>query len=336
MADRKRKRTARTGEKAAAPRAKAPPAKAPRKAAPRAAKAAPKTKGKAAAPAAGRQAARPAGAGPGAAEKAKARKPAPRARGLAARPRPSDEPDPESYFVARVRGEEAAREAPRPMTEAAVEAARGAPRAERPEPRGAWDEQLGDLPSSYGDDALVALPRDPRTLYLYWDHRADTLQRGWEGLQGGRSELWIFADLPGGGWERVRVIEFSLESRGWYVHDLEPARVYRAEIHLVDRDQDRLLPRPSNAVMLPPVGPSPVVDDRFARILWSEHLARWLAQWRAGGPFAEDLRAQLLRLSDWSRFGGGTWGGSAGGMGGRPSSPSGPPGSPSSPRGGAR
>jgi hypothetical protein len=335
MADRKKKTARTAGKKAAAPRAK--PRKAAGGAAPRARKAAaPARKGEAAAAPARPPAARAAGARAGAVEAERARKPGPRARGLAARPRPSDEPDPESYFVARVRGEEAAREAPRPMTEAAVEAARGAPRGERPEPRGAWDEQLGDLPWSYGDDALVALPRDPRTLYLYWDHAAETLRRGWEGLQGGRSELWIFADLPGGGWERVRVVGFALESRGWYVHDLDPGRVYRAEIHLVDRDQDRLLPRPSNAVMLPPVGPSPVVDDRFARILWSEHLARWLAQWRAGGPFAEDLRAQLLRLSDWSRFGAGTWGGSAGGMGGRPSSPSGPPGSPSSPWGGAR
>jgi hypothetical protein len=210
------------------------------------------------------------------------------------------------------------------MTEAAVEAERGAPRAGgagRPEPR---DEGLGDLPWAYADDALVALPRDPRTLYLYWDHAPETIRRSFEGLEGGRAEIWLFAALSGGGWERVRVVGVALESRGWYLHELDPGRVYRAEIHLVDRSQDRLLPRPSNAVMLPPLGPSPLVDDRFARIAWAEHLSRWLAEWRAGGPFAEDLRAQLARLSDRSRYGGGTWGGSAGGRPGGPGSPSSP------------
>jgi len=276
---------------------------------------------------------------------ARARKAVAKARGLAARPpkaparaRAGTQPDPESYFVARVRGEEAVREAPHPMTEAAVEAAGGGRPAE--EPAGAWDEQLGDLPSSYGDDVLIALPRDPRTLFVYWEHLPETVRRGFEGLQGGKAELWIFVKSEGGGWERARVVDLALESRSWYVHDLEPGRTYRAEIHLVDAREDRLLPRPSNEMQLPPSGPSPVVDDRYARLRWEEHLARWLAEWRQGGPFAEELRRQLLSLSDWSRFAGETWGGArAGGMGGRPSSPAGPPGSPSGPpgsRGGER
>jgi hypothetical protein len=327
MADRKKKRTPPGTAKAVGK-----PRNAPGKAS-GAKKAAPERKAKGGPPSKARGAAPAARAEPAARTKAKAPAPAPRARGLAAGSPATDQPDPESYFVARVRGEEAVRDAPHPMTEAAVEVARGAPRAERPEVPGPWDEHLGDLPWSYGDDALVALPRDPRTLYLYWDHAAETVRRAFEGLEGGKAEIWVFAGLPGGGWERVRVLGFALESRGWYVHDLDPGRVYRAEIHLVDRNQDRLLPRPSNAVMLPPVGPSPLVDDRFARILWSQHLAGWLAEWRAGGPFADDLRDQLARLSDWSRFGGGVSSGGAGGAGGRVGSPSGPPGSPSSPWG---
>jgi hypothetical protein len=235
------------------------------------------------------------------------------------------------------------------MTEAAVEARRGARRRAPAERVEAWDEQLGELPWSYGDDLLVALPRDPRTLFLYWDHAARTLQRGWEGLDRGRAELWIFAQQPDGGWERVRAVEFALEARGWYVHDLDPGRVYRAEIHLVDRRQEKLLPQASNPVLLPPVGPSPVVDDRFVRIPWGEPIRLLAAagEGRPGAPFADDLRAQLARLSDWSRFGGGTWGAAAGGMGGRPFSPasaaggddrptSPAPSSPSSPWGGGR
>jgi hypothetical protein len=80
-------------------------------------------------------------------------------------------------------------------------------------------------------------------------------------------------------------------------------------------------------MVLPPVGPSPIIDDRFLRILWSEPLQRLLARAQAGGAFPEDVRAELARLSDWSRFqaqggsSGGIGGVLGGGMGGRPSSP---------------
>jgi len=237
-------------------------------------------------------------------------------------------PDPEGYFVARVRGEDAVRDAPHPMSETADDRFTAYEEGVGP---GVYDEQLGDLPSSYGDDALVALPRDPRTVFLYWDHARETVARGLEGLDHPRAQLWIFA-RAGAGWDRLRALDFALESRSYYVHDLEPGRSYRAEIHLVDRaGRERLLGAPSNEVLLPPVGPSPLIDDRFIRIPWDMPLGRLLGPGHAGGPFSDDVRAMLARLSDWSRFSGPTWGGSAGGMGGRPSSPTS---SPSSPFGG--
>ncbi len=245
--------------------------------------------------------------------------------------------DPEGYFVARVRGEDAARAAPHPMTEAAVEAQRSPGVRELAEPEAALpDEGLGELPWSYGDDAVVALPRDPRSLFLYWDFAPATLAGALAGMEGGRTQLWIFA-RAGEGLERVRTLEFALESRSFYVHDLEPGRTYLAEVHAVDpAGRERRLGGPSNEVALPPVGPSALVDDRFARVPWDLPLSRWLKEIRRGGPFSEELRALLARLSDWSRFAGRTWGGSAGGMGGRPFSPTGGPSSPSSPFGGRR
>jgi hypothetical protein len=245
--------------------------------------------------------------------------------------RPAEGPDPEGYFVARVRGEDAMRESPHPMAEAAGdgwtegEEAAGAPR---------YDEHLGDLPWGYGDDAFVALPRDPRTLFLYWDFSQDTLARGFEGFDRPRTQLWVFA-LGDGAWERVRVLEFALEARGFYVHDLPPGRTYRAEIHVVDRaGRERLLASASTACALPPAGPSSIVDDRFIRIPWDLALGQLLGPGHGGAPFADEVRAQLARLSDWSRFSGPTWGGSAGGMGGRPFSPTAAPSSPTSPFGG--
>jgi uncharacterized protein len=252
------------------------------------------------------------------------------------------EPDPEGYIVARVAGEAAARGAPHPMTESAMDAERrsaagadldgeGAAdeldEAGAPTAPGAYEENLGELPWAYGDDTLMALPRDPSTLFFYWDHAQETLRHAWEGLEGGRPQLWVFVMEPSGAWTKVRAVDFALESRSYYIHDLEPGRVYRAEIHVVDRaGRDKLLPKASNEMMLPPVGPSPVIDDRFMRILWSEPLQRLLRDAKPGGAFPEDVRAQLARLSDWSRFqstagGGSASAGAAGGIGGRPASP---------------
>ncbi len=272
----------------------------------------------------------PSGAGRGAAAGAGGGPP-PRGAGE----RREAEPDPEGYMVARVAGEDALREAPHPLTESACESDRGRARHGRASPAGAspapYQEHLGELPWSYSDDALVALPRDPRTLFLYWDHAPDTLRLTWEGLDGGRPQIWLFAREGDGTWARIRTVDFALESRSYYLHELSPGRTYRVEIHVVDRQgREKLLPRVSNEVMLPPVGPSPVVDDRFMRIPWSEPLQR-PHETQPGGPFPEDARAQLARLSDWSRFAAPVWGGSAGGMGGRPLSGAAVPSSPSSP-----
>jgi hypothetical protein len=198
-----------------------------------------------------------------------------------------------------------------------------------------YDEGLGELPWGYGDDAFVALPRDPTTLFLYWDLAQETVAHGFAGLERGRAQLWLFAQA-GERWDRLRTIEFAIESRGYYLHDLEPGRTYRAEIHAVDRrGEDRLVGHASNPVRLPPIGASPIVDDRFARIPWDMPLGRLLGPGHPGAPFSEEARALLARLSDWSRFSGPTWGSAgAGGIGGRPFSPTSSPGGKPGPQGG--
>ncbi|HET7825722.1 MAG TPA: DUF4912 domain-containing protein, partial [Anaeromyxobacter sp.] len=152
---------------------------------------------------------------------------------------PEGLPDPEGYFVARVRGEEAIRESPHPMAETGSDE----PQPQWSEGVGAlvFDERLGELPPAYGDDAFVALPRDPKTVFLYWDLARATVDHTFGGLDQPRAQLWVFGRSDGG-WDRIRTIEFALESRGYYVHDLDPGRAYRAEIHAIDRQgRDRLL-----------------------------------------------------------------------------------------------
>ena len=206
-----------------------------------------------------------------------------------------DGPDPEGFFVARVRGEDAARDAPHQLLEPGGW-------EEEPPPPALDDEGLGELPWTYGDDLLVALPRDPTTLFVYWDQARSTVDAALAGVPGARVQLWVFA--RGTGWDRVRVVDVALEARGWYVHDLEPGRSYRAELHVVGAGgQDRILPGPSVAAALPPRGPSPLVDDRFASLPWEVPLPRLMGPGVAGGPFSEEARALLARLSGWDRFG---------------------------------
>jgi hypothetical protein len=210
--------------------------------------------------------------------------------------------DPDGYFVARVRGEEAARQAPHPMTEGEEREDPMALRALADVPVPADDEGLGDLPWSYGEDVFVGLPRDPRTMFFYWDHSEETRNKGFEWLDRPRAQLRVLALREDGEWETVRVAEFSLESRGFYVHDLEPGRTYRGMIVAVSTDgRERLVGEPSNEVALPSSGPSPVVDDRFATIPWDLPLDGWLRDARAGGAFPLEIRSMLSRLSKGSK-----------------------------------
>jgi hypothetical protein len=236
-----------------------------------------------------------------------------------------DGPDPEGFFVARVRGEDAVRDAPHQLQEPGGW-------EEEPPISAAEDEGLGELPWTYGNDLLVALPRDPRTLFVYWDHARATLDAAFANLPGPKVQLWVFA--RGAGWDRVRVIEVALEARGWYVHDLEPGLAYRAELHVTGSNgQDRLLPGPSVSTALPPHGASPDTDDRYATLPWEVPLPKLMGPGLPGGPFSEEARALLATLSGWTRFGhAGADGTSAPATGG-PTSPS-RPSSPTRPFGG--
>ena len=247
------------------------------------------------------------------------RKAAPKLKPAAVQAGRRDGPDPEGFFVARVRGEDAVRDAPHQMQEPGGW-------EEDPVPLPLDEEGLGELPWTYGDDLLVALPRDPRTLFIYWDHAQATLEASFANLPGARVELWVFA-RGATGWDRVRVVDVALEARGWYVHDLEPGRPYRAELHLLGSDgQDRMLPGRAAATALPAQGPSTVIDDRYASLPWEVPLPKLMGPGVPGGPFSEEARALLASLSGWSRFGHSRADGSA-----DPATPAGGPSSPTRP-----
>jgi hypothetical protein len=133
-----------------------------------------------------------------------------------------------------------------------------------------YDEHLGELPDRYEDDAFIALPVDPATLFLYWDFNPKTTAAAASGLPAAHTVLSLHGDG-----RRVRELDVALESRSYYVRGLAPGHSYHAEIDFVGSDGRRQrVGRSTNVVGLPPSGPSPVVDDRFIAFPW---------EWKKGG-----------------------------------------------------
>lgn len=169
------------------------------------------------------------------------------------------EPIVEGFFVARVAGEGEARRHHLTEEFAAV--------------RPAWtgyDEQLGELPSSYDDDAAVLLPRDPHTLFFFWDFRIQTRELAATGLPDPRGVIRVYE-----GAELVRELDFAFESKSFYIHNLPPGRIYRIEAHFVGSDgRTRRVGRSTNVVALPGVGPSSDTTVRLLRIPWDLPLSR--------------------------------------------------------------
>src|SRR5690349_11216252 len=81
-------------------------------------------------------------------------------------------------------------------------------------------EELGELPWTYGDGRLVALIRDPQTIYVYWDLSQQQIEQAFGGLGSAKASLKLWN--PRGN-DLVREVEVHLESRGWYVRELPSA-----------------------------------------------------------------------------------------------------------------
>lgn len=145
----------------------------------------------------------------------------------------------------------------------------GAPPTPTP-PAAGYDEQLGELPDGYEDDAVLLLPRDPHTLFFLWDFARQTRQSALAGLEHPHAKLRVFD-----GEALVREVDFALESRSFYVHGLTPGRSYRVEACFVgNRGEVRRIGRTSNVIALPREGPSDDLTVRFMRIPWDLPLNR--------------------------------------------------------------
>jgi DNA-directed RNA polymerase subunit K/omega len=145
-----------------------------------------------------------------------------------------------------------------------------------------FDERLGELPESYGEDAVILLPKDPHSLYLYWDFSPTTLDRAFAWMPGLHTRLRLFD-----GDRLLREVDFSVGARSWYFHGLAPARTYRVEMVALAQDgQARRIGPASNPMRLPALGPSRYQDDRFVRVPFD----------LPAGQLAEIMRQSLRAL----------------------------------------
>ncbi|HEX9604289.1 MAG TPA: DUF4912 domain-containing protein [Myxococcales bacterium] len=180
------------------------------------------------------------------------------------------------------------------------------PAAAMPPKEHGFVEELGELPWTYGDGRLLALIRDPQTIYVYWDLSQQQIEQAFGGLGTSRASLKLW-NVRGN--ELLREIEVHLESRGWYVRELPSALELRVELWALGDRGARML-RAARPIKLPPAQPSDVLDEVYASLPLGSALrgdpvagGRPLA-WKSGGAPPGWERRMQPRHSATSRSGG--------------------------------
>lgn len=131
------------------------------------------------------------------------------------------------------------------------------------------DEALGELPDSYDEERMSLVSKGPYSLYLYWDFSKDTLSKLVR-TEGVVMCLRLYADG-----RMVRELECTVKDRSWYFKGLQPGLTYQVELMVMDGQGNATrIGVPSNQVVLPEVGPSKTIDDRFGSVTLGSDSAR--------------------------------------------------------------
>ena len=145
------------------------------------------------------------------------------------------------------------------------------PSAATPPPAQDTGENLGELPWAYGDGRLVALVRDPVTLFVYWDLSQQQIEQAFEELGPSRAVLRLWNPRQSN--ELVRETDVRLDARAWYVRELPAGTELRAELWAVGERGSRLL-RAARPVRLPPQLPSDQLEAFYLRLELDQPLPR--------------------------------------------------------------
>ena len=122
------------------------------------------------------------------------------------------------------------------------------------------------LPPRYDVDECVAIPVDPRTLYVYWEARDSTVAALAAAHPGGSLVLRMIVVVPT--WDGPLPSSFDADVGtpvgDWFVRDLEPGCVVRAAIGWRHGDAFHPIAH-SPALETPPSAPSPLLADTLVR-----------------------------------------------------------------------
>jgi hypothetical protein len=160
-----------------------------------------------------------------------------------------------------------------------------------PEPDGMLDD--APLPTRYDVDECVAIPVDPRTLYVYWEVRERTLDYVRAERPGGVITLRVVVIIPTWDGPRSSVRDHDVHATlgDYVVHDLPDGCVVRSAIGYRHGEAFVAIAH-SPALETPAGGPSPLVADV---------LVRWPPQGAARVSSGDPDGASIARALDRAR-----------------------------------
>jgi uncharacterized protein len=144
----------------------------------------------------------------------------------------------------------------------------------RPEELQGVDEDLPELPESYGDNRIVLLPRDLAWLFAYWDLTLEYKEAA-RAAGGSVFALRLYdvtsVDFDGTNAHAMYEHDCAEWARSWYLPTPNPDRDYIVELGYRGADQWFPLAR-SNKVSVPSDQPSTWIKDDFITIRFEEDL----------------------------------------------------------------
>jgi hypothetical protein len=129
-----------------------------------------------------------------------------------------------------------------------------------------------DIPGTYNETYMRALPRDPLWIFAYWEVSGETIEliRRHVGADVYNSSKWLLRVLDvsdifydGTNAWRQMDIELAPYASSWYVKVWEAGRTYMLQCGIVTPDSRFFSAVNSNAVQMPRAGVSSVLDEEW-------------------------------------------------------------------------
>ncbi len=184
-------------------------------------------------------------------------------------------------------------------------------------------ENHTSLPDGYGDNKVVLMTRDPRTIYSYWEINKITEDRvrqevASKGLTPAKSVLRVY-DITEGveNLDERMVSDFELKNwaNSWYIHVDVPGRSWMAEVGILCQTGEFFSLARSNNVSTPRDSMSDICDEDWmcpeelyykmfalsggydvgeSSLEMSEIMSRHLKEWLSSGGVTSGVSGNVL------------------------------------------